>query len=301
MPSRVIRGCFNTSESMAEVSLFAELLFAKLILAVDDYGRTDARPRVLRGLLFSMRDDVKTTDISLWLDELCCGETAPIIKYTVDDKPYIQLLNWEKHRSNAKRGLKSRWPAPTYDIPTDPHGSPRIPEDAPGSPPEVAGLRGDEGTGGRGELKYICETPLTDSGAPAKRKSKPKKPPELPFPDGTEKEIFTRLYPWCERKKLNLEIDLKATIESISLHAGANGTTAANWDKKIQTWVNSKYACVVKGKTPKPFTAEEIAAMKRFQAEGEAKEAARIAANKSAKPTLDPSSLFLSPPGDSNA
>ncbi len=112
MPSRVIRGEFNASESMAARSLYAELLFLKLILAVDDYGRTDARPRVLRGRVFPLRDDVNVVDVQTWLEELATGDDPPVVVYEVDEKPYLQLVNWEKHRGNSRRGHKSRWPAP---------------------------------------------------------------------------------------------------------------------------------------------------------------------------------------------
>jgi len=47
MPSRVVRGDINASDSLSRVSLEADLTFRALLVAVDDYGRLDARPAFL--------------------------------------------------------------------------------------------------------------------------------------------------------------------------------------------------------------------------------------------------------------
>ncbi len=145
MPSRVIRGGFNSSESMAQRSLLAELMFAKLLLAVDDYGRLDARPMILRGLLYPMRDNVSHADVESWLSELTSGEDPPVVLYEIEGKSYLYLPNWEVHRGKSKRGKLSRWPDPprgSAGIRGAPKGSAR------GS--EVAGSRGSEESGSRG-------------------------------------------------------------------------------------------------------------------------------------------------------
>jgi hypothetical protein len=56
VPSRVIRGEINSSDSLSRVSLGADLTFRALIVAVDDYGRIDARPAMLKAALFPVRD-----------------------------------------------------------------------------------------------------------------------------------------------------------------------------------------------------------------------------------------------------
>ena len=51
MPNRIIRQSICTSESMAALSWFEQVLFLKLIVSADDYGRYDALP--LSGVRFS--------------------------------------------------------------------------------------------------------------------------------------------------------------------------------------------------------------------------------------------------------
>lgn len=145
MPSRVVRGSINSSESLAARSIGAEHFFMKLLLAVDDYGRTDARPRYLRSLLWPLRDDPPPApEIAAWLVELSTiaeGDDPPIEVYEVDGKPYLRFVNWEVHRGKQKRGQVSRWPDPTGESPrgsADILGAPRIPDRGV----EVSGCRG---------------------------------------------------------------------------------------------------------------------------------------------------------------
>ncbi len=142
MPSRVIRGEFNTSESMAQRSLFAELMFAKLILAADDYGRFDARLKILRGQLYPLRDDLSLSDIMDWLIELTTGVDPPVGLYIVDDRPYLQLRGWEKHRGKTKRAGNSKYP--------------EMPESSEDPPEGNGDPRGSAGTG-EGELSASPE------------------------------------------------------------------------------------------------------------------------------------------------
>lgn len=165
MPSRVMRGEFISSESMSDRSRDAALLFVHLVLSVDDYGRLDGRPRALRSLLFPMRNDVSVDDIYSWLGELAGGDDPPIRIYHIDDKPYIHLVNWEKHRGKSRRGGKSRWPAPpdsTESFPGDPrgsaepHGDQRGSTGIPGDPKGSARGVGESGKRGVGEARKEC-------------------------------------------------------------------------------------------------------------------------------------------------
>lgn len=112
MPSRVMRGDFLGSESMSRVSEAAELMFAKLILACDDFGRLDARPLMLRSTLFPMRPSVTVDDIVARLAELTEGEDPPVALYVVGNRPYLFLPGWEKHRGKSTRAAKSKCPDP---------------------------------------------------------------------------------------------------------------------------------------------------------------------------------------------
>src|SRR5690242_5850920 len=106
MPSRVIRGEINSSESLSRVSLEADLTFRALLVAVDDYGRCRANPAVLRALLFPMRPKVTEAHVSKWVGELAAEGVVTV--YAVDGKQYLQLTAWEAHRGKQKRADHSR-------------------------------------------------------------------------------------------------------------------------------------------------------------------------------------------------
>ena len=121
MPSRVIRGEILSSASLSSVSLEAEALFWRMLVAADDYGRLDGRPRVLASVLFPARP-VEEGDLVCWLSELenADGGSGPCFTYVSGGRPFVQLCNWERHRANGKRAKTSRFPDP----PADPRGSP---------------------------------------------------------------------------------------------------------------------------------------------------------------------------------
>lgn len=131
MANRVVRGEFNASESMAARSLMAELVFVKLLLVVDDYGRCDARPRLLLSQLWPMREEVSTSDLAIWVDELASGDDPPLVIYEVEGRKFIELVNYETHRGKSKRAQVSRFPHPPPEsqpvrplIPPDPQDPP---------------------------------------------------------------------------------------------------------------------------------------------------------------------------------
>jgi len=110
LPSRVIRGDINSSDSLSRVSLEADLTFRALVVAVDDYGRFDARPAILKATLFPLRDKVTPQDVHFWVDELT--DVGCVERYLVDKRLYLQLTGWEKHVGKGKRALTSKFPAP---------------------------------------------------------------------------------------------------------------------------------------------------------------------------------------------
>ncbi len=123
MPARLIRGEVNESESLSRVSMAADLTFRSLLVAVDDYGRLDARPAKLKAALYPMRDDVPPGKVMEWVEELAALEDSPLRLYQADGRPYLCLTNWEHHRGKGRRASKSRYPAPPCS------DSPRQPED----------------------------------------------------------------------------------------------------------------------------------------------------------------------------
>ena len=105
MPNRVFRAEINSSASLSQVSMGADLLFRCLICVVDDYGRGDARLPALKAHCFPMRD-VPHEQIAGWLEELTRDGCVQVWEH--EGRRYLWLTGWETHRGNTKRAKASR-------------------------------------------------------------------------------------------------------------------------------------------------------------------------------------------------
>lgn len=137
MPARVIRSEINSSASLARVSLHADLFFRALLLAVDDYGRLDARPELLRAVLFPLRPEFSTAVIEACVRELCEGDDPPLRHYVVAGRPYLACVKWEQHRGKGRRSARSKYPDPPGESAS---------EDAPRVPRISAEILGSDGS-----------------------------------------------------------------------------------------------------------------------------------------------------------
>lgn len=108
MPSRLIKESIHLSEKVSALTDFQFRLWVNLITYVDDYGRGDARPAVIKGACFPLRERVTQKDIDAALAGLAGAGCVGL--YTVDGKPYLYFPNWEKHQSI--RNKRSKFPAP---------------------------------------------------------------------------------------------------------------------------------------------------------------------------------------------
>ena len=101
MPKRCLKEEITTSERLASLSFEAEVLWYRLLVCADDFGRFDARPIIVRSRAMPLRD-VCLTDVGQWLDEL--AEKGLVQIYTWDDKPYLKICRWtERQRANASK------------------------------------------------------------------------------------------------------------------------------------------------------------------------------------------------------
>lgn len=107
MPNRLIKESVCTSDNLDSLSWFEECFFYRLIVHCDDFGRMDARPAILKGKLFPLKN-VTLTQISRALDSL---RSAAIIDiYQVDGRSFLQMRKWDKHQQI--RAKKSKFPSP---------------------------------------------------------------------------------------------------------------------------------------------------------------------------------------------
>ena len=111
MPNRIIKESICTSENIDQLSLFQETFFVRLMVNCDDFGRMDARAKILASRLFPLKD-IKTPQIEDALKALVAADL--IVLYDVDGKPYLQMKTWEKHQQ--VRAKKSKYPSPDEGI-----------------------------------------------------------------------------------------------------------------------------------------------------------------------------------------
>lgn len=111
MPDRIIKESACTSDNLNQLTDFEERFWWRLIVNCDDYGRYDARPAILKGRLFPLREDKTQKNITDALYKLASAGLVDL--YEVDGRPFLRVVNWEKHqRIRAKR---SKFPAPADD------------------------------------------------------------------------------------------------------------------------------------------------------------------------------------------
>ena len=106
MPNRFIKESICSSENIDQLTEFQEVFFYRLIVNCDDFGRFDARPKLLSSRLFPLRD-VSTETV---VETLAALQNADlIIVYEVNDHPYLQMKTWGKHQQG--RATKSKYPS----------------------------------------------------------------------------------------------------------------------------------------------------------------------------------------------
>ena len=108
MPNRIIKDTIAKSEKVNGLTDFQFRLWVHLITYVDDYGRGDARPAIIKGSCFPFRDRMTNKDIEKGLADLAGAGCVGL--YTVDGKPYLYFPNWEQHQ--RVRSKISKCPAP---------------------------------------------------------------------------------------------------------------------------------------------------------------------------------------------
>lgn len=105
MPVRLLRD-WTDSESVNSLSANAEILFIRLIMKADDFGRFHGNVKLLRSLLFPLRDGIRDADMSRWMAE--CQKAGLIRVYQVADKPFVEIVKFQQRT----RAMQSKFPSP---------------------------------------------------------------------------------------------------------------------------------------------------------------------------------------------
>lgn len=112
MPNRLIKDSFRTSDKIASLTDFEFRLWVSLIVSVDDAGRGDARPAIIKGNAFPLRERVTAKDINDALHGLAAKGCVSL--YEVDGKPYFWFPTWADHQ--RIRECKPKYPEPPEEF-----------------------------------------------------------------------------------------------------------------------------------------------------------------------------------------
>lgn len=108
MPTRYLKPGIRDSELVDALRPLTECLFTRLIVTVDDFGRTDARPSMVKAACFPIKEAVTAAHCAAMLEEL--HKVGLITVYSVDGKPYLQMRKWDNH----PRAAASKYPDPPH-------------------------------------------------------------------------------------------------------------------------------------------------------------------------------------------
>jgi len=110
MPNRTLKESICTSKRFNRLSIQGQMLYLRLIVNCDDYGRWYAEPEVVRSHCYpygNMNQDVVTAA----LNEL--EAAGMVVTYTHDDTTYLEVSAWMEH--NTPRAKQSKYPGPDDD------------------------------------------------------------------------------------------------------------------------------------------------------------------------------------------
>ncbi len=105
MPNRILKESICRSEEIDSLSWFEEVLFYRLIVMCDDFGRFDGRLKIIKASCFPLKS-VTEKDIDKALNRLSAVGLVKV--YKVEEKPYLQLVTWGCHQTI--RNQKSKYP-----------------------------------------------------------------------------------------------------------------------------------------------------------------------------------------------
>lgn len=116
MPNRVLREGILSSDRVNLLDAPAEVFYRRLMSVVDDFGRFDARPVMLKVSCFPLRaDTVREADISRWI--AICEKAGLIALYVANGRPYVEMLDFRQ----SVRAKTSKYPGRPPGTPSASH------------------------------------------------------------------------------------------------------------------------------------------------------------------------------------
>jgi hypothetical protein len=115
---RSIKPDFFASEDVSRLPLRARLTWVGLWTNADDHGRAKDVLGLLKAAIWPLDDDISLDDIEEDLCEL--ADQHRIVRYEVDGRHYIAIVNWHLHQAINRPKASDLPPPPVAVGPTDP-------------------------------------------------------------------------------------------------------------------------------------------------------------------------------------
>ena len=104
MPNRLLRESICRSDTIDVLTWFEEVMFYRLIVTCDDYGRFDARIKIVKNTCFPLKD-ITEKDVEKALNKLSAVGLVRV--YETQGRPTLQLVTWEQYQT--VRNKKSKY------------------------------------------------------------------------------------------------------------------------------------------------------------------------------------------------
>ena len=237
MPNRLIKDSINDSEKISALSDFQFRVWVHLITYVDDYGRGDARPAIIKGKCFPLRDRMTNRDIEAALTALAGAGCVSL--YTVDGRPYLYFPNWESHQRVRQKISKCPPPPPDSNPPQSAASCGELRRDAA----DCGEVRPESrilNTESRIQNPNPEETANAVCAEPPAGRSTPSEPSgfSIPLNDGSEYNVPLADVEKC--KRLYPGVDVEAELRGMigwSIGNPANRKTKMGVNRFIHSWL----------------------------------------------------------------
>jgi hypothetical protein len=230
MPNRIIRESILSSEKVALLSWPEEVFYRRLQSVVDDYGRYEANPQLLRSRCYPLQtDDVRVTDISRWM--AACQKAGLILCYADQGKQYLEVLNFGQQQRSA-----SKYPAPDskcYQALADAHLGVSV----------FGGV--SEGVG------VPAASPPASAQPVEKSKTKARKSVKTGLPE--DFGVSDRVRAWAAEKGFG---QLDKHLESFVSKCKAKGYSYVDWDEAFMNAIRDDWAKLRVGGKDAPSAAD---------------------------------------------
>jgi len=112
MPNRILNEGICSSDTIDGLKWFEEVLFYRLIVNCDDYGRFDGRAAIIKNRLFPLKENLTLKAVSDGISAL--ANKGLVVLYEFEGKPFLYLPTWAKFQT--VRAKKSKYPSPDESV-----------------------------------------------------------------------------------------------------------------------------------------------------------------------------------------